>query len=103
MSTETDRLHSIVEAGKALEFFSTEDKEHSQIVWTVFGAIETNEVIVRASVNGRHFYHAAPSQLLFPPMIDRRFGIDVVDNALARHLSNELWERDGQSMVMLLR
>ena len=103
MASETDRLHRIIESGKALEFFSTEDKEYKNILWTVFGAIETNEVIVRASVNGQHFYHAAPSQLLYPAMIDRRFGIDVVDNALARRLSNELWERDGQSMIKLIR
>lgn len=103
MSSETDRLQSIVEAGKALEFFSTEDKEHNQIVWTVFGAIETNEVIVRASVNGQHFYHSAPSPLLVPLMVDRRFGIDVADKALAERLSNELWARKGAAMVALLR
>lgn len=103
MNPESKRLHAIVVSGKALEFFSTGDKEFSQIRWTVFGAIDTNEVIVRASVNGQHFYHAAPSPLLIPLMADRRFGIDVADNALAEHLSNELWARDGATMVGLLR
>ncbi len=103
METEHNRLHGIVESGKALEFFTTTDKEYSQIVWAVFGAIETNEVIVRASVNGQHFYHSAPSPLLVPLMVDRRFGIDVADNARAEHLSNELWARDGEAMVAMLR
>lgn len=103
METENNRLHGIIESGKALEFFTTTDKEYSQIVWAVFGAIETNEVIVRASVKGQHFYHSAPSPLLVPLMVDRRFGIDVADKALAEHLSNELWARDGAAMVALLR
>lgn len=103
MTSETDRLHSIVSSGEVLKFFSTNDKEFPQIIWAVFGAPETNEVIVRASVKGRHFYHAAPSPLLVLLMVDRRFGIDVADNALAEHLSNELWTRDGAAMVALLR
>lgn len=103
MNTESKRLHAIVESGRALEFFTTADKEYGQIQWTVFGAIETNEVIVRATAGGRHFYRSAPSPLLVPLMADRRFGIDVADNALAEHLSNELWARDGETMVELLR
>lgn len=103
MKSEYARLHAIVTSEEVLEFFTATDKEHDQIVWTVFGAIETNELIVRASVNGRHFYRAAQSPLLVPRMIDRRFGIDVVDNALAEQLSNELWVRQGAAMVALLR
>ena len=103
MKSEYMRLHAIVESGNALEFFTTTDKEHEQIVWTVFGAIETNEVIVRASVNGHHFYHSAPSLLLIPVMADRRFGIDVADRALAERLSNELWAKEGVAMVAMLQ
>ena len=103
MSPENERLHTIVESGRVLEFFSTTDKKFEQIQWTVFGAIETNEVIVRATVKGQHFYRAAPSPLLYPWMVDRRFGIDVADNALAEHLSNELWQSQGEVMVQLLR
>jgi hypothetical protein len=103
VSPESKRLHAIVESGNTLEFFSTGDKEYSQIRWTVFGAIDTNEVIVRASVNGHHFYHSAPSPLVVPLMADRRFGIDVADNAVAEHLSNELWASHGAAMVALLR
>ncbi|RFF27203.1 hypothetical protein DZK25_09505 [Wenzhouxiangella sp. 15181] len=103
MSTEDNRLHGIVKSGKVIEFLSSADKEFEEIQWTVFGAIETNEVIVRASVGGKHFYHAAPSPLAVPVMADRRFGIDVADSALAEKLSNELWARDGAAMVALLQ
>ena len=103
MTSQANRLHGIIESGKALEFFTTTDKEYSQVVWAVFGAIETNEVIVRASVNGHHFYHSAPSPLLVPLMADRRFGIDVADKVVAEHLSNELWASHGAAMVALLR
>lgn len=103
MQSENERLHAIVMSGKVLEFFSTPDKEFSRLQWTVFGAIETNEIIVRASVSGTHFYHSEPSPLLFPLMIDRRFGIDVMDDALAQRLSNELWQSQGETMVQLLQ
>lgn len=103
METENARIHAIIESGKVLKFFSSADKEYGDIQWTVFGAIDTNEVIVRATVNDRHFYHAAPSPLAFPPMADRIFGIDVVDDRLAQHLSGELWRSEGESMLRLLR
>lgn len=103
MNPESARLHAIIESKQVLEFFSAADKKHGDIQWTVFGAIDTNEVIVRATVNGRHFYRAAPSPLVFPPMADRIFGIDVMDDRLAQHLSGELWQSEGQSMLRLLR
>lgn len=103
MSAESERLQEILESKKILEFFSAADKEHGDIQWTVCGAIETNEVIVRATINGRHFYRAAPSPLVFPPMADRIFGIDVMDDRLAQHLSGELWQSEGETMLRLLR
>jgi hypothetical protein len=103
VNLESKRLHAIVESGKVLEFFSMPDKDHDQIQWTIFGAVETNEIIVRATVKDRNFYRSAPSPLAIPPMADRRFGIDVADDALARELSDQLWQREGEAMLELLR
>ena len=103
MNPEIERLHAIVESDKVMEFFSMPDKEHDQIQWAIFGAVETNEIIVRATVKDRHFYCSAPSPLAIPPMADRRFGIDVADDSLARELSDQLWQREGEAMLELLR
>lgn len=101
MSDQIQRLHAIVESGNVIEFFSAPDNEYPGICWTVFGSIDTNEVIVRASVADRSFYHSSPSPLVFPTMADRRFGIDVADQQLASHLSTELWQQHGDLLARL--
>ena len=68
--------------------------------WSVFGIPITNEVVVKAD-NGRvSYYHSEVSPLLYPPMADRIFGIDVCDDALAKKLGCELWAEAGTCLSM---
>jgi len=102
MTKENERLARLVEADSAMKFFDTDDREHPRIQWAVYGLPETNEVVVRASAAGKEFYKAAPSRLTYPAMIDRRFGIDVMDNQLAEELSNALWAEHGEELKILI-
>lgn len=103
MTKGDERLARLVEADSTLTFFDCDDREHPGIQWTVYGLPDSNEVVVRATAAGTHFYKAAASRLTYPAMIDRWIGIDVLDNQLAGELSNALWEEHGEELKMLIR
>jgi hypothetical protein len=102
MTDESTRLEALTQAPETMEYLDTTDKDFPEIRWTIFGAPNTDEIIVRAQVHGKSFYMAGASPLLYPSMIDRIFGIDIDDHALASSLSNQLWERDGAEMRAIL-
>ena len=91
MKNEIRRLEQFIAGNDTLEFFRTTDKEHPEVQWVVYGIISTNEIFVRAEAGGEAFAKSAPSELLIPPMADRRFGIDVADEQVANMLSMDLW------------
>lgn len=103
MIKEDERLAKLIEANSTMKFFDSDDREYPGIQWTVYGLPETNEVVVRVAAAGRAFYKTAPSRLTYPAMIDRRFGIDVMDSQLAGELSNELWEEHGRELKELIK
>lgn len=97
--TEHTRLESVIANGRVVKFFETTDKEIIGVIWAVYGAIDTNEIIVAARAGDVVAYGSAPSLLIAPPMVDRRFGIDVADSDVAERLSIELWEAHGAKLV----
>lgn len=102
MTDQSTRLEALIQAPETIEYLDTNDKEFPEIRWTVFGAPATNEIIVRAQVREKTYYASAPSQLAYPLMEDRIFGIDVSDNHLAQALSNQMWEQHGEEMQAVL-
>lgn len=102
MKSDRDRLNEFLETGDAVEFFLTSDKEYGGLRWGVYGAPPTNEVFVLADANGRIFVSAAPSILLFPPMSDRKFGIDIADQFVAEKLSAEIWSANREEILSAL-
>lgn len=102
MTDENARLEALTQAPETMEYLDTTDKDFPEIRWTIFGAPTTNEIIVRAQVQGQSFYMAGASPLAYPLMEDRIFGIDVSDDHLARALSNQMWEQYGEEMQAIL-
>lgn len=93
---EQCRLADIVNSNRAIRFYGDcPDNEHPDIRWSAYGDPETNEVIVRAAKGALAYYNSAASELLHPPMADRRFGIDVLDEEMAQKLGVELWATVG--------
>jgi len=91
---EQCRLEDIVDSDRVICFFSgNPDIEVPGVFWSVFGDPETNEIVVRANKGSLAYYNSAQSELLYPKMDDRRFGIDVMDMRLAEKLSAALWRQ----------
>jgi hypothetical protein len=103
MSQESERLAQLIARNQVIHYFTSRDKEHGEIRWNVYGAPASSEIIVVAEVKGEAFYEAGPSPLEHPPMVDRIFGIDVRDRDVADKLSNDIWERHGETMRALIR
>lgn len=96
---ETHRLETLVTSGRTIKFFDSADKQYPQIKWTVWGALDTNEIIVRASAGTISVWRSAPSILLNPSMADRRFGIDIADSEVANRVSMEIWETESERLI----
>jgi hypothetical protein len=94
------RVDAALLAKQAIEFSEPmPDDEHPEILWTIFGLIETNEIAVVTRCGSARVGVCSPSPLFHPGMADRIFGIDVSDMALARELSDTLWLHHGQTLV----
>jgi len=71
------------------------DKEYPEIVWSICGLPETNEIVVIAivviaEVGRLKLGKAHQTSLAWPAMVDRIFRIDVDDQKLALRLSAQL-------------
>jgi hypothetical protein len=75
------------------------DKEYPEIVWSIYGLPDTNEIVVVAEVGSLKLGMAQVSGLLWPAMVDRTYGLDVDDRRLAHWLSNELWDAHSKRLV----
>lgn len=75
------------------------DNDYPEIVWSMCGLPETNEIAVIAEVGNLKLGMAHVSSLVWPAMADRIFGIDVDDQRLALWLSNELWEAQSDRLI----
>lgn len=67
------------------------DRANKEVLWSLYGLIETNEIVVIARYRDLEFGLAGPSPLIHPGMIDRIFGMDVDDRSFAGSLADALW------------
>lgn len=88
---EQQRLKSVVDTSTVITYFEENDLEQQGLVWTVYGVIETNEIIVRGSAGKAVYYGMAESPVIYPPMAERVLGIDYADEAVAAELANAIW------------
>lgn len=75
------------------------DKEYPEIVWSMWGLPDTNEMAVIAAVGTLELGMAHRSILEWPAMVDRIFGIDVDDQRLAFWLSEQLWNAHSDRLI----
>ncbi len=75
------------------------DNEYSEIHWSQYGLIETNEVAVMVKCGSKAFAAKVRSALEVPPMADRIFGMDVLDRELSFKLADKIWERFAEELI----
>lgn len=75
------------------------DREYPQIRCSIYGAPKTNELYVRLTNGSVTFVETTESSVLFPPMADRIFGMDVLDHRIAFGLAEQMWEKH-QSVLL---
>ena len=75
------------------------DKEDPLVCWSVYGNPETNEIVVKLTGENYMLIGAKPSEVLFPAMADRIFGIDMVDQLLAEAMSLEMYAKYQQEQA----
>jgi hypothetical protein len=68
------------------------DREYPQILCSIYGAPKTNELFVKLTNGSVTFVETAESGVIFPPMADRIFGMDVLDHQIAFGLAERMWE-----------
>jgi len=96
---EQHRLAQAVQSPDVMCYDECPDREHSHIKWAIVGLPKTNEIVVSATNGTCTYYLARPSRLLAPSMVDRIFGIDVDDRALAGALADELWKEHKDELL----
>ena len=75
------------------------DKEYPFVTCSVYGAPKTNELFVKLSNGELSFVASAPSRLEFPPMEDRIFGLDALDQQDASALAEALWYKHRDALI----
>jgi hypothetical protein len=87
------RLDRLIQAKSCLVYHEDiPDREYPQIRCSIYGAPKTNELFVKLTNGPVTFVETAESGVLFPPMADRIFGMDVVDHQIAFELAERMWE-----------
>lgn len=94
------KLDDALARGRAIQFCDeSPDNQFPEIAWQIFGLMGSNEVVVVARCGELRLAASRESGLLYPPMADRIFGIDVADQELAMQLSDELWARESERLT----
>ena len=75
-----------------ISYFTEKDKERDDISWEVLGDETTEEIVVRATCNGKLYEKRKKSPVGYPAMIDRVFGIDEWDLRMSHEMSNEIYK-----------
>src|SRR5271169_1237369 len=89
-----------IKAGKVISFgVDIADNQYKEIRWSQYGLIDTNEIAVMVTCGGKSFAASAPSRLVAPPMADRAWGMDVLDEALVFELGDKLWENFSEQLL----
>lgn len=79
---------------------NSEHREHPYIKLSVWGAIPTNELFIKLTNGVREIVTCAPSLLEYPPMADRLFGMDILDQELAAQLAEKTWELHKHELII---
>lgn len=94
------RLRALLAENAVIRYLErVRDREFPSIHWSVFGAPATNELFVCVSNGRTDFVEAIESPLLYPPMADRIFGIDVADLRAAEELSGRMWTKYQHALL----
>ena len=87
------RLKIQVEARQVIEYDRDRpDNFVPGVFWSSYGVIPTNEIMVVAKAHGEIYGIAARSNLEYPFMADRIFGMDVMDVDTRNELTDKLWQ-----------
>jgi hypothetical protein len=90
----SEELKAIIETRRCIAYFEKiTDQENSEVLWSCYGEPDTNQVIVKLEKGNKSFYNAVQSPVVSPPMRDRIWGIDILDEQEAMKLSERMWER----------
>jgi len=95
-----ERLVQLLLARRTIPYHENiPDPEYRSVTCSIYGAPETNELFVKLTNGTVTFVEAIESPLLAPPMADRIFGIDVLDNAVASNLADQMWEKHKDALI----
>jgi hypothetical protein len=97
---KSKRLALLIDQGRCISYAENVDKKYAHIKWFIYGCPETNEIIVKVQSNKAVFYDSVPSEVVYPPMRDRVFGIDVTDEVLASKLSDKMWKQHKAELLI---
>jgi hypothetical protein len=75
------------------------DREFPAVLCSIYGAPKTNELFVKLTNGAITFVEAVESGVLFPPMADRIFGMDVLDHEIAFGLAERMWENHNVALT----
>ncbi len=95
-----EQIADLIKAKKAIVYGENfPDNQYSEVLWSQYGLIETNEIAVMVKCGAKVFAARARSPLEMPPMADRVWGMDVLDRALSFRLADELWKRFSSELI----
>lgn len=96
-----ERLTKLSAANQLIPFrVDIPDREYPYVVWSIWGAIPTNELFVRVSNGKVSFVDSAKAGLIYPSMRDRIFGMDLSDECAADELANRMWETHKSDLFL---
>jgi len=99
-SDDAKRLRQLIKAGRVIPYLvDNADREHPSVRWCVYGAPDSGELFVSATSGSTVVVRAVKSELVYPPMADRIFGIDVRDLRTAGDVSAAIW-RDCRAELL---
>ncbi len=95
-----EEIKRLVKANKVIVFGTDlPENQYSEIRWSQYGIIETNEIAVMVKCGSKAFAAKAKSKLAMPQMAERVWGMDVLDEELAFKLADNLWESSSGELI----
>jgi len=96
-----ERLADLISRKLVIAFQSKlADKEYPYINCSIWGAIPRNELFVRLANGKESFVRSCRSELDFPVMADRVFGMDAVDANVAYKLAERMWKAHKSDLIV---
>ncbi|WP_281783333.1 hypothetical protein [Sinimarinibacterium flocculans] len=94
----SDLARQIDEGECICQMHAAADPECPAVVWSQYGLVASNEVVVTARCADLGYYIRAASMVAHPPMAERIYGMDVLDGQLGLRLGERLWELHGAAL-----